>query len=106
MPTDAPALRARLTARLAELDSSMARLEVKTTQKLDPRFSEQANELEELATNEAMEDVHMAEARAIAATLQRIDAGTYGICTSCGAEIAPARLEALPTATRCIGCAT
>lgn len=105
MPMDTAAIRARLTARLAELDAAMARLEQETTQPLDPRFSEQANELEDLATNEALEEVHLAEARSIAAAIRRIDEGTYGICANCGAEIAPARLEAQPTATLCIRCA-
>jgi DksA/TraR C4-type zinc finger protein len=31
--------------------------------------------------------------------------GTYGICAYCGEDIDPKRLEALPTATRCILCA-
>jgi RNA polymerase-binding transcription factor DksA len=105
MLTDTNAICSRLTARLAELDAAVARLEKETTQRLDPRFSEQANELEDLATNEALEEVHMAEARAIAVALQRIDAGTYGQCANCGADIAPARLEVLPTAIHCIRCA-
>jgi DnaK suppressor protein len=41
---------------------------------------------------------------AIDAALSRMDAGTYGKCLSCGTEIAPARLEAIPWATRCIDC--
>ena len=45
------------------------------------------------------------EIEQIQRALHRIDAGTYGICESCGAEIAPARLEAQPDATRCINCA-
>lgn len=36
--------------------------------------------------------------------LQRIDAGTYGQCRSCGGAIGRARLEAVPTATQCISC--
>jgi RNA polymerase-binding protein DksA len=39
------------------------------------------------------------------AALARLDDGTYGICTVCGEPIAPARLEARPTATTCVGCA-
>jgi DnaK suppressor protein len=39
------------------------------------------------------------------AALLRIDAGTYGTCTSCGDEIPVARLEAYPWASVCIGCA-
>ena len=38
--------------------------------------------------------------------LSRIDAGTYGTCESCGAEIAAARLEAKPTARLCMNCAS
>jgi DnaK suppressor protein len=34
--------------------------------------------------------------------LKRIEDGTYGTCTSCGKEIAPARLEAYPWASLCI----
>ena len=30
--------------------------------------------------------------------------GTYGICEQCGKEIGAERMEALPTATRCISC--
>ena len=39
------------------------------------------------------------------AALLRIDAGTYGTCTSCGDEIPVARLEAYPWASVCIDCA-
>lgn len=40
------------------------------------------------------------------AALMRADAGTYGQCESCGEPIADARLEALPAARLCIGCAS
>jgi DnaK suppressor protein len=36
--------------------------------------------------------------------LEDIDAGRYGVCADCGAEIAEARLRVLPFATRCVGC--
>jgi len=36
---------------------------------------------------------------------QRLSAGTYGLCQRCGVAIAPARLQALPTAAFCLGCA-
>jgi RNA polymerase-binding transcription factor DksA len=35
--------------------------------------------------------------------LRRIEDGSYGTCEVCGEPIAPARLEAIPWATRCIG---
>lgn len=37
--------------------------------------------------------------------LQRIDEGVYGLCAGCRSEIPLARLEALPYATYCVGCA-
>jgi len=38
------------------------------------------------------------------AAVVRIEKGTYGICESCGEEIPPERLEALPAARLCITC--
>ena len=36
--------------------------------------------------------------------LRRLEAGTYGVCESCGAVIPAARLRAFPRATLCIAC--
>ena len=44
------------------------------------------------------------ELRDIDAARQRLDAGTYGICTDCGAEIGFQRLHVEPQAARCIEC--
>lgn len=41
----------------------------------------------------------------IDAAMARLAAGSYGRCETCGGPIGPARLEARPTATRCITCA-
>ena len=41
---------------------------------------------------------------AVERALVRIDEGTYGICSRCGAKIAEARLDAMPTAELCITC--
>jgi DnaK suppressor protein len=40
----------------------------------------------------------------IDAALRRLSEGTYGDCFECGAEIAQARLRALPFAVRCKDC--
>ncbi len=42
---------------------------------------------------------------AIQQTLKRMDAGEWGVCEDCGADIQEARLEAIPTATLCVSCA-
>lgn len=36
--------------------------------------------------------------------LRKIDDGTYGKCESCGTDIPPERLEAVPAATLCVTC--
>ena len=46
----------------------------------------------------SLEDIDDAEAR--------LAAGTYGVCESCGQPIPAGRLEARPTATLCIACAS
>jgi RNA polymerase-binding transcription factor DksA len=48
------------------------------------------------------EDRHVEVQRAMA----RLAAGTYRTCEGCGGEIAAARLEARPTASTCVACAT
>lgn len=40
----------------------------------------------------------------VRAALARVEAGTYGRCERCGADIAPERMEAVPTASLCIAC--
>ncbi|MGY1696039.1 MULTISPECIES: TraR/DksA family transcriptional regulator [unclassified Geodermatophilus] len=40
------------------------------------------------------------------AAVTAVEAGTYGRCETCGAPIAPERLEARPTTRTCIACAT
>lgn len=47
---------------------------------------------------------HRAAIEQITAALNRLTQGTYGRCTRCGQQIAPARLEALPYAAACIEC--
>ncbi|MEV6755621.1 TraR/DksA C4-type zinc finger protein [Streptomyces sp. NPDC051214] len=36
--------------------------------------------------------------------LERLDAGTYGICENCGSPIGKARMQAFPRATLCMDC--
>ncbi|MFC4905910.1 TraR/DksA family transcriptional regulator [Actinomadura gamaensis] len=41
---------------------------------------------------------------AVQAALDRIAAGGYGLCVSCGKPVPPGRLEARPEAARCVPC--
>lgn len=55
-------------------------------------------------------DVLVAELRGalhdIERALERVEAGTYGVCGRCGKPISVARLEAMPATTTCITCAS
>jgi DnaK suppressor protein len=52
-----------------------------------------------ILTDREREKVH-----AIQEALDRVAAGTYGICESCEAEISPGRLNALPFTRLCVNC--
>lgn len=51
--------------------------------------------------------VHQVRSRLdeIDAALERVAAGTYGVCEVCGRPIAAGRLEVRPTARTCVKCA-
>jgi len=51
-------------------------------------------------------DREVKELKDIEAALARIAARTYGTCTDCGAGIDRERLDAYPTAKRCLACQT
>jgi DnaK suppressor protein len=72
---------------------------------LSADLEEQATDLENQVALEAIENSEIYEIYQIREALKRISEGTYGICAHCGEDIDPKRLEALPTATRCISCA-
>ena len=38
--------------------------------------------------------------------IEKLEAGTYGVCENCGKPISDARLEAMPTSRFCIDCAS
>lgn len=54
--------------------------------------------------NLAVVDRHVHELRDIESAFQRIKDTTYGVCVDCGGSIGFARLQAYPTAIRCITC--
>lgn len=54
--------------------------------------------------NRVVVDRHVHALRDIEAALRRVKEQTYGVCIDCGDAIAFARLQAYPTAKRCIAC--
>ncbi len=69
-------------------------------------LDDQAQAISERNDEFAMNEHETAELGDIEAAMERMDTGTYGQCTDCGASIPPARLNAYPTAKRCIDCQT
>jgi len=57
--------------------------------------------LTEIGVGSSLEDSLARTERALA----KLDDGTYGRCDSCGAAIAPARMEAMPDSVLCVTCA-
>jgi len=47
---------------------------------------------------------HGEEIREIVEALKRIDAGSFGVCNSCGKKIQKTRLRAIPYAKLCVQC--
>ena len=72
----------------------------------DNSFQSRAQIRSERQTEFAINEHGTAALGDIEAALERMDAGTYGQCTDCGVTIPPARLNAYPTAKRCIDCQT
>lgn len=68
-------------------------------------FSEQATEQENLDVLHALEHEGKEELLLIKSALNRLSTGEYGLCSQCGKEINPARLDALPYVSTCINCA-
>jgi RNA polymerase-binding transcription factor DksA len=61
-----------------------------------------ASLLRDIAEAEIVRDV--GEVRDIVAAEQRLASGRYGLCIDCGKPIRYARLDAYPSAKRCLAC--
>lgn len=62
------------------------------------------DELFERSKDSALRDNAHVLLEQVEDALNRIDAGTYGVCGACGSDIPYARLEAMPSASLCIDC--
>jgi len=103
--TDIPARKAKLLEKLNEMNARLAKVEDALDDPM-PKDSEEASI--EREDDEVLEEVGRAAQREkamIVAALERIVAGTYGSCASCGDEITEARLDVLPYTPVCAKCA-
>ena len=65
---------------------------------------EEATESLELEKRLAIEEQIKGLIASVEHALKKFEDGTYGLCDSCGKQIDPARLEALPQASLCLEC--
>ena len=98
-------LKKQLEERLATLQARLASIKRDVTQGHSGDSAEQAQERENDEVVDAIGNETALSIRAVAAALERISAGTYGICENCGEDIGEARLQVVPEATRCVNCA-
>jgi len=102
--TDTEKIRKRLEARVVELFESAKEIDAELKEAPNPDFEENAVELEDDEVLESLGQAALNEINLINTALQRIDAGTYGICVTCGNPVGDARLEAVPHAAQCMDC--
>jgi len=104
-------VRTDLTAQLAELrqeyDQAIAELNDVQNLARDSAGDDQADT--GTKTFEREQELSIAHNRLdlmtqVERAIERINAGTYGICEGCGKPIAKARLQAFPSATLCVEC--
>jgi len=86
-------------ALLKEGSNGAASLAGKVHDKQEESLSEMLTEI-----NLAMMSQHQHELKNLERALRRMDDGEYGLCIDCDEPIALARLQAYPTAVRCIAC--
>ena len=90
-----------------EIRSTLAR----SAEETHVRVAEQVRDLEDDSFSNLVVDLNLAEVerdvdelRRISTALRRAQDGTYGLCEDCDVVIPVQRLEAEPTALRCIRC--
>ena len=112
-PSEIARFRERLRARDLELrtqiHSALVNSEDKTYAEVAGRVLDSAEQsVADLLADDKINAIEkeVAEQADVVSALARITDGTYGECVDCGDEIGAKRLEAYPTAKRCIRCQT
>ncbi|SET22077.1 TraR/DksA family transcriptional regulator [Thalassotalea agarivorans] len=99
-------LKESFTQRIVELQKRIDSIHADFAQGRNADWAEQARERENDEVLNALESEAKVEIQQLSDAILRIDAGTYGVCGSCGEDIAKQRLEVQPSATQCIKCAS
>jgi RNA polymerase-binding protein DksA len=104
-------LKTRLRDRAEQLREEVQRTRAKSIEENPGAVAERARDAEDDSFATLVVDTNLTEIerdvdelRMIDSALQRISAGSYGNCLDCGQEIPIKRLQAEPTAERCVQC--
>lgn len=103
-------LREQLTEELGDLRAQLVDMGVDPTtgapdgDQFEQGFADSGQSTAEKARVLSMAEGVLESIREVDAALSRMEAGTYGTCESCGAEIPDERLEARPVARLCMAC--
>ena len=110
-PSQATEFRARLRERAQQLRGEIREVLERSTDETHANIAERARDIEDDSFSNLIVDLNFSdidrdadEIRRIDAALTRISDGSYGTCVDCDQAIPMARLEAEPTAERCIRC--
>jgi DnaK suppressor protein len=102
--------REQLEQMITELDAATTTLENEgagESSELSTHDQHPADTASEIADNDrenAIIEAADEQRTQVREALARIEAGTYGTCVDCGAQISEARLQVRPEAARCIDC--
>ena len=98
--------RATVLDELTELGADPYSEKVAPIAGIDDNFADSAAATAERGETLAMVETARERLADADAALARMEAGEYGSCVDCGAEIPTARLEARPMSIRCVDCAS
>jgi DnaK suppressor protein len=108
---DLTQVRKELEAEAIGLRADIARVASRIADRLGDSVQDAGNDQADVAANAVEREHELAlttNARELLDQAERalgqIDAGTYGVCESCGKAIGKARLLAFPKATLCVEC--
>lgn len=99
-------LRERLEKKRSELYARLEKITANLRRGLETDSKERAKQLEDSEVVDALGNEAREELKKISLALRYMDAGKYGLCSSCGSTIDRKRIEAHPYASECIDCAT
>lgn len=98
-------LRKEFTERIIELQQRVTSIHQDFANGRHADWSEQASERENDEVLNALESEAKIEIQQLSNAITRMEQGNYGICMSCGEDIAKGRLAVQPAALKCINCA-